>query len=164
MPGESSRQRTMAEKLDHLFRTIRPRAGDEFTYEEVARALRERGGATISATYVWQLRKGLRDNPTKRHLEALSEFFGVPPAYFLDDEVATQVDAELGLLVALRDAGVRQLAMRATGLSPESLASITNMVERVRKLEGLPEPTSTPEQPPPAGSGGGAQGGAESTR
>jgi transcriptional regulator with XRE-family HTH domain len=157
MPGESSRPGSLAEKLDHLFRAIRPRDGDEFTYEEVARALRERGGATISATYVWQLRKGLRDNPTKRHLEALSEFFGVPPAYFLDDEVATRVDAELGLLVALRDAGVRQLAMQAAGLSPESLASITTMVERVRRLEGLPEPTNAPEQPPPADSNGAAQ-------
>jgi hypothetical protein len=40
---------------------------------------------TDPATYLRQLRKGLRDNPTKRHLEALADFFGVAPIYFFDD-------------------------------------------------------------------------------
>lgn len=159
--GEKLRRKTLAEKLDHLFRTIRPRDGDEYTYEEVARALREQGGPTISATYVWQLRKGLRDNPTMRHLEALAAFFGVPEAYFIDDAVAGRVDAELELLVALRDAGVRALALRAFGLSPETLASLTQMVERVRKLEGLVDQQGAPEQPAPSVETGEAERGAD---
>ena len=89
---------------------------------------------TISATYVWQLRKGLRDNPTKNHIEALAGFFGVPPAYFFDEDTAAQIDAELELLAAIRDANVRSLALRAQGLSPESLDTIAEMIERVRKL------------------------------
>lgn len=129
--------RTLAEKLDHLFRTVRSPDGGEYTFEEVAASLRAQGGPTISATYVWQLRKGLRDNPTKRHLEALAHFFGVPPAYFFDEAAAERIDAELALLSAMRDASVRQIALRSVGLSSRSLNAITEMVERVRELEGL---------------------------
>lgn len=147
MPEVDRRSRgTLAEKIDHLFRTIRPRYGGEYSYEEVARALREKGGPTISAAYVWQLRKGMRDNPTKRHLEALADFFGVPTGYFLDDEIAARIDAELELLAALRDSGVRQLALRASGLSPENLRAIAQIVEQVRKLEGLADGPEVVEQ------------------
>jgi len=136
--GAPREQRSLAQKLDHLFATVRPAKG-EYTHEEVANAVRERGGPTISATYVWQLRKGLRDNPTKHHIEALAGFFGVPPAYFFDDAAAERIDAELDLLAAMRDSSVRQMALRASGLSEESLDTIAEMIERVRKLEGLPD-------------------------
>src|SRR5437762_3572598 len=130
----------LAGKVDRLFRTIHPRDRGEYSFEEVAEGLRARGGPTVSATYLWQLRKGLRDNPTKKHLEALADFFGVSPSYFFDEDAAKRIDAELDVLAALRDSPVRQLALRAIGLSPESLATIAEMVERVRQLEGLPEP------------------------
>jgi transcriptional regulator with XRE-family HTH domain len=131
---------TLAAKVDHLFSTVRPRTGNEYSFEEVAEAIRAKGGPTISATYLWQLRKGLRDNPTKRHLEALAGFFGVPAAYFFDDAEAERINAELALLSVLRDAPVRQIALRANGLSPKSLEAIAEMVDRVRELEGLPDP------------------------
>src|SRR3954471_14622646 len=111
---------TLAAKLNHLFGVVRPADGDEYTFDEVAESIRTQGGPTISATYLWQLRKGLRDNPTKRHLEALAGFFGVPPAYFFDNEAALRINAERDLLVALRDSPVRQLALRAFGLSSDS--------------------------------------------
>ncbi|SEP06505.1 helix-turn-helix domain-containing protein [Amycolatopsis saalfeldensis] len=131
---------TLAAKVDHLFSTVRPREGNEYSFEEVAEGIRAKGGPTISATYLWQLRKGLRDNPTKRHLEALAGFFGVPPAYFFDDAEAERINAELTLLSALRAAPVRQIALRANGLSSKSLEAIADMVDRVRQLEGLPDP------------------------
>ncbi|MET0233313.1 MAG: helix-turn-helix domain-containing protein [Kibdelosporangium sp.] len=136
-PGDGG---ALAAKVNHLFQTIHPREGGEYSFEEVADAIRTRGGPTISATYIWQLRKGLRDNPTKRHLEALAGFFGVPPAYFFDAEATERIDAELKLLSALRDNSVRQIALRANGLSPKSLDAIADMVDRVRELEGLPRP------------------------
>lgn len=128
---------SLAARLDRLFSVVRPPHKPEFSYEDVASAVREAGGPTISATYVWQLRTGVRDNPTVRHLEALASFFDVSPAYFLDDDVAARIDAELELLAALRRAGVRRLALRASDLSSASVESITSMVERVRQLEGL---------------------------
>ncbi|GIH64700.1 MULTISPECIES: helix-turn-helix domain-containing protein [Microbispora] len=141
---EPRAERTLADKLNHLFATVRPRGGGEYSLEDVAETIRQKGGPTISATYVWQLRKGIRDNPTKRHLEALADFFGVPPAYFFDDAATQRIDAELQLLSALRDASVRRIALRASGLSPKSLDAITDMVDRVRELEGLPE--TSPER------------------
>ncbi|MFD9698259.1 helix-turn-helix domain-containing protein [Lentzea sp. NPDC059081] len=130
---------SLAAKVDHLFRTVRPRAGREYSFDEVAETIKARGGPTISATYVWQLRRGLRDNPTKRHLEALAGFFGVPPAYFFDDAVTEMIDSELALLIALRDSSVRRMALRASGLSAKSLSALTAMVERAREIEGLSE-------------------------
>jgi transcriptional regulator with XRE-family HTH domain len=141
MPHDAA-ETTLAAKVNRLFSTVTPRGGGEYTFEEVAEAIRAKGGPTISATYLWQLRKGLRDNPTKRHLEALAGFFGVPPAYFFDTAEAERIDAELALLAALRDGPVRQIAMRANGLSAKSLEAIAEMVDRVRELEGLnPSPT-----------------------
>ena len=131
-------RRSLAEKIDHLFKTVHPAKG-EYTHQQVSDAIREAGGPTISATYLWQLRNGKRDNPTMRHLEALSSFFGVPPAYFFDDAVTERIDAELELLASLRDAAVRQVALRASGLSKESIGTIVDMIDRVRKLEGLPD-------------------------
>lgn len=135
--GAPQRQ-SLADKLDHLFATVHPAKG-EYTHQQVAEAIEAAGGPTISATYLWQLRNGKRDNPTMRHLEALSAFFGVPPTYFFDDDAAARIDAELELLASMRDASVRQLALRASGLSKDSLGALADMVDRVRKLEGLPD-------------------------
>ena len=123
---------TLAEKLEALFRAVHPR-GREYTHEEVARGAEALGGPTISATYVWQLRKGHRDNPTKRHLEALAGFFGVPPAYFFDEESAEQVAAELELLAALRDEDVRQVALRAANMTPGARAALRQLVDQMHE-------------------------------
>jgi transcriptional regulator with XRE-family HTH domain len=128
--------KTLAEKINHLFTVVHP-PGREYTHEQVATAIEESDGPTISATYLWQLRTGKRDNPTMRHLEALSGFFGVPPSYFFDEDTAARVDDQLELLVALRDDQVRQVAVLANGLSAETLETITTMLERARQLEGL---------------------------
>ncbi|GAA2273391.1 helix-turn-helix domain-containing protein [Streptomyces roseiscleroticus] len=141
---------TLAERLDRLFITVHPKGRGPYTYEEVASGIRRRGGPTISASYIWQLRTGAKDNPTKRHLEALSTFFGVKPAYFFDDEESEQIAAELDALAAMRDSGVRSVAMRASGLSDRSLKIISEFIERARELEGLAaaEKDSTSEENP----------------
>ena len=155
--------RSLAQKLDHLFRTRHPSGRRAYRLEEVAEAIRAGGGPTISANYLWLLRKGQRDNPTKHHLEALANFFGVSPACFFDESATTPDDAESR---ALRDGAVRQLALRASGLSPETLRVLMGLVERLRELEGLPDPGQAPARrrgrprrrttpPPPSAMGGG---------
>lgn len=129
---------SLAEKMQQLFDVVRPPEGDEYTHEEVASALRAAGGPTISATYVWQLRKGIRDNPTKHHIEALADFFGVAPSYFFDEDAGQRIDAELDLLVAVRDPAIRALALGANGLSPASLDAVRAIIDNARQLEGLP--------------------------
>jgi transcriptional regulator with XRE-family HTH domain len=128
---------SFAGKLNHLFETVHPAGRGPYSNEEVATLIRDQGGPTISATYIWLLRKGQRDNPTVKHVEALSGFFGVPPAYFFDDDTAAAVDAELEVLIAMKDLGVQKVALRAAGLSARSLESIAEIIDRVRELEGL---------------------------
>jgi len=128
--SDSDPQRSLAEKIDHLFRTVHPRDRGEFSHDEVAAAI-QRNGVSVSGSYLWLLRTGRRDNPTKRHIEALAKFFGVPPSYFFDDEEAARIDAELDFLMALRDVQVRQIALRARGLSPELQSTIQTLIEQV---------------------------------
>jgi transcriptional regulator with XRE-family HTH domain len=126
---------SLAEKIDALFRVVRRPDREAFTHEEVARACREATGESFSTTYLWQLRTGRRDNPTKRHLEALARFFQIPVAYFFDDEQGARISAELELLGALRDAGVRSVALRAVNLSPEGMGTISDMIDLIARRE-----------------------------
>jgi transcriptional regulator with XRE-family HTH domain len=139
---------SMAHKLDYLFRTVRPpgRQG-EYSYQEVAEGIRDLGIA-ISHTYVWQLRRGARANPTKRHLEGLAAFFGVPVSYFFDDAVANQIESELGLVRALRDSNVRSVALRIADLTPASVDTVKEIVDRIRQIEGLPDDPASDRHPP----------------
>ncbi|GIH70093.1 helix-turn-helix domain-containing protein [Sphaerimonospora thailandensis] len=128
---------SLAEKIDRLFEVVLRPDREQYRNEEVASACREATGESFSATYLWQLRNGRRTNPTKRHLEALAQFFQVPPAYFFDDEQSERIAEELELLGALRDNAVRQIALRAVTLSPEGLDTISDVIEAIRRREEL---------------------------
>ena len=130
-----ARESTLAGKIDRLFHVVRRPDREQYSNEQVARACREATGESFSTTYLWQLRTGRRDNPTKRHLEALAGFFGVPPAYFFDDEQSTKIAEELALLGALRDAGVRDVALRAVTLSADGLDTISDMIDAIARRE-----------------------------
>ncbi|MFE7115129.1 helix-turn-helix domain-containing protein [Streptomyces sp. NPDC057654] len=129
---------TLGQRLNRLFDVVHPADRGPFSNMEVAARLGESGGETVSATYLWQLRTGKRDNPTKRHLEALARFFGVPVAYFFDDDAAARIDQELATLRKMRDVRVEHIAMRTVGLSDRSMDAVVAMIDRVRELEGLP--------------------------
>ncbi|MEV0373306.1 helix-turn-helix domain-containing protein [Streptomyces sp. NPDC050636] len=128
---------SLADKINHLFRTVMPAGRGSYSTEEAAQAISAHG-ASISGSYIWLLRKGQRDNPTLRHLAALAEFFGVPPAYFFDDDVTARVNTQLELATALRNTRVRSLALRADGLSPASLDALLTMVNEARRIQNLP--------------------------
>jgi transcriptional regulator with XRE-family HTH domain len=135
---ESSEPKTLAAKLDYLFRVVHPKGRAEYTYREVAQAINDADSSTtISASYIWQLRRGEKDNPTIRHIEAMARFFGVPPSYFLDEQAAADITAQLELLASMRDNDVREIALRASDLSPAALKMIKNLIEDTRRIEGL---------------------------
>jgi ESX-1-secreted protein regulator len=139
--GKVPTRKTLASKIDHLLKTVHPADRGPYTYAEIERELRGLGGPSISGSYLWQLHKGERDNPTKKHLEALASFFGVPPAYFFDDTLADHVEAELADLVVLRDAGVRNLAKRAAGLPPQGREAVRQMIEALHEMESQARPS-----------------------
>lgn len=133
--GDTKPPVTLAGKIDRLFQLIRTSDGAQHTNNEVAAACREATGESFSTTYLWQLRTGRRDNPTKRHLEALATFFDVPIAYFFDDDKGKQIQVELELLGALRNAEVCNVALRAVNLSPEGLGTINDIIDTIIKRE-----------------------------
>lgn len=130
-PGE------FGERLNRLFAMVHPPGRGPYTNQEVARLLRERGGPGLSHVYLWQLRTGQRDNPTRRHLQVLADFFGVPVAYFFDAETAAKVGTELELIRELRERGVQRVAFRMVGLSPQGIEEILAVIDRVCEQEGL---------------------------
>jgi transcriptional regulator with XRE-family HTH domain len=125
---------SLAQRIDMLFKTVRPK-GREYTYDEVAQACSASAG-TFSKTYVWQLRTGQRDNPTKRHLEALAGFFGVPVAFFFDDEMAKRINSQLELAVALRDGAVRDIALRTMSMDEATRRSVAQIVREISNIHG----------------------------
>jgi transcriptional regulator with XRE-family HTH domain len=131
-------RRTLAQKLDHLFEAATPKDQKAPSHEDVATAINIAAGErAISGTYIWQLRTGRKTNPTKKHLEALARYFGVSPAYFLDNDEAQRIDEQLALLQALKESDVRNIALRAHGLSDSSRQTLAGVVSHLRKLEGL---------------------------
>ncbi|WP_019632533.1 helix-turn-helix domain-containing protein [Actinomadura atramentaria] len=131
----------LARRLEYLFQTKRADSGKPYTHVQVADAINAAAGdKIISQAYINQLRRGVKTNPTRRHLAALADFFGVSVLYFFDGDPATdhegpRDEAEL----ALQDEAVKNVAMRAAGLSPETLRMIQDMIDRARTLEGLQE-------------------------
>ena len=129
---------TFAEKLDFLFRTHPRPDGRESSTRQVAAWIQAERAHAVSPAYIWQLRTGERDNPTKRHIEDLAAFFSVSPQYFFAEDATERAQAELALVAALQQQpAVRHLALRSLGISTESLQAISETIERVRALEGL---------------------------
>lgn len=127
-----------AQRLDHLFRTVHPKDRGPYTPADAAEAINaEAGERMVSGTYLWLLRTGQRDNPTMKHLLAIARFFGVPPTYFFPDDAAQHDAVPADLVAALSDDKVREMALRAAGLSDRSLEAITGMIDNARAVEGL---------------------------
>ncbi|PJE03600.1 MAG: XRE family transcriptional regulator [Mycobacterium sp.] len=135
---ETAQPSELSIKLNKLFETMRKPSQPALSNAAAAEAITRQTGVSISSAYLWQLRQGMKTNPTVAHLRAIAEFFGVTPSYLIDPGIDPKIDEQLNLLAALRDAGVRDLAMRASGLTPQAISSLRAMVDHARQLEQLP--------------------------
>ena len=127
---------TLASKVDYLFRRMHPEERGPYSLQEAATAIKELTGEKISHNTLWKLRTGKHDNPTKRVLEALAAFFGVPPSYFFDDEVFKAVEEQIELLTMLRETRVRGAHLRSfLRLSPEAQQMVGELIESTARLE-----------------------------
>jgi thiamine monophosphate synthase len=70
-------------------------------------------------------------------MAALANFFRIKAAYFTDDEYYEKLEKELAWLATMRDEGVRRIAVRAVGLSPEAQQDIVQRVDELRRKEHL---------------------------
>ncbi|GAB7065888.1 XRE family transcriptional regulator [Mycolicibacterium sp. GF69] len=143
--SESAELSELSIKLNKLFDTMRKPSDPPLSNAAAAEAITRKTGVSISSAYLWQLRTGVKTNPTVTHLRAIAQFFGVAPSYLVDPGIDPDIDAQLNLLQAMRDAGVRDLAMRASGLTPQALNSLRAMVDHARQLEQLPPVQATGE-------------------
>ncbi len=133
----STPRRTLAEKLNHLFAVVRPPGESrEWTGKEVVAAVTA-AGTDLSASHLSELRRGLKTNPTVRVLQGLANFFEVRVAYLLDDPNAVEdVEVELELRSAMRDAQVQDVALRAAGLSPQQRRAATRLLADIIREHG----------------------------
>ncbi|WP_055563546.1 helix-turn-helix transcriptional regulator [Streptomyces atriruber] len=128
----------LAERLNSLFRKSRPE-GRQWTNDEVAAKIREtRPGVRVSGAYLSALRTGKRTSPSSELLTALANFFGVSAAYFFDSQYSDRVDTQLAVLEQLQQTEVKGIAMRAAGLSADSLQTVKAVLDEIRRLQGLP--------------------------
>ncbi|QLH19368.1 hypothetical protein [Streptomyces sp. Rer75] len=130
--------RKFDQRLNELIQAIYPDERHRPGYARLAKEIRDTTGGTISGTYLWELATGKKRNITLEQLDVLAQFFGVPPEYFLNEEVSELVRAQLGLATALRDIKIRNLALRAEGLSSASLDALLTMVNEARRVQELP--------------------------
>jgi transcriptional regulator with XRE-family HTH domain len=128
----------LGRKINHLVATLYPDESSRPGFGKLAQQIRERTNSSFSSTYLWELATGKKNNLTQSTLSTLAEFFGVPQEYFLNDEVAARVDAQLELAQSLRNRKVRSIALRAEGLSDGTLDSILAILDQARKIEKLP--------------------------
>ncbi|ANP52046.1 hypothetical protein AVL59_22920 [Streptomyces griseochromogenes] len=137
--GNGGRTNTFMGRLNRLFETVHPSGRGPWSNAEVARSL------GLSETYIGYLRKGVRDNPTLAHMQALADFFGVPVAYFVDDEQGEEVRQDLELLSKLKDVGVRQIALRTIAdMSESNVESILPVLQRLAETQA--ENQATPRR------------------
>jgi transcriptional regulator with XRE-family HTH domain len=133
-PGPPEGQ--FAARLNLLFDAVRRPDGKQYSPQQVADAINEAAGHKfISGTYIWQLRDKRRDNPTFRHIMALSLFFGVPASYFFEQEGQTQEALPAEVSAALQNDKIREITLRTIGMSERSLETISGMIDSVRALD-----------------------------
>ena len=130
---------TLAAKLEALIHEHYASQGGKIPgTAAIAKAIRERTGLRISTGTLHKLRTGQSEVPTGDRLQALAEFFGRPMAFFLDREAS---NADMDLAVALRDRGVRAIALRSADLSEKSRKAILDMIDRAREIERIDTPS-----------------------
>lgn len=127
----------LADKLNHLFATVpAPTKSGLYSNESAAQALAGLG-VKVSGVHISHLRSARRNNPSARLLAALAELLGVPIGYFFDNTAEERINAELSTLSALRDSRVKNLILRAQGVSAENMTHLEGILDQIRLLEGL---------------------------
>ncbi|MBT2528507.1 hypothetical protein J7E91_24605 [Streptomyces sp. ISL-99] len=139
----------LGRRIEYLFVYVQP-LGRRFTLQEVVDGIKKAAGPNdpkLSVGRLWALAKGKATNPTVGTLRVLGDFFGVPLAYFIDDEVEARVSAQLALIAAMRANDVRSVALRAATvatMSAQGVEAVRSLVEQGGALESDAAGGATP--------------------
>ena len=136
--GQPERPQTFAEKLTRLLNVMHPPGKPPMSDRTLARRITDQGGA-ISAGYVAELRTGRKTNPTLDHVRQIAAAFGIRPGYFLDEQVAEQVDRELDKLERRhRTDRLQELAASTASLDATDRELLAGLVEKELAKESIP--------------------------
>ncbi|MEN8652556.1 hypothetical protein ABCR94_18615 [Streptomyces sp. 21So2-11] len=139
-PQEEPDVGSFAERLDFLCSND-PRG--PFTNPTVVKMLEKQGLPSFSNTYMWQLRTGRADNPTKKHMDALAALFGVPEDYWSSRATAQVINRLIARLNGFKGNGAtpeqlqRQLVSftkrMSEGAAPEALVAQLDELARMNQ-------------------------------
>ena len=123
----------LAARIETLFRLrLRP-DGAPWSLRQVSAAAKTRG-VTLSVGFIHDLRRGMKDNPSKQQLECLAEIFNVRPGYFFDDDdTLAAVNERLEMLGAFEDEQSSQIALRARNLTPHDYQMVTALIDQATR-------------------------------
>lgn len=113
---------TFATRFERLFNSVKREDGAPHTKAEVASAI------GVSRGYVYDLLNG-KSEPSHGLVIKIVDFFGVELEYFNNSERGAELNRQHELLAKLGDNNVRQLAARASQLSPERLRSVMEYID-----------------------------------
>ncbi|WP_432522991.1 helix-turn-helix domain-containing protein [Kineococcus sp. SYSU DK006] len=118
---------SIAARLEYLFRVVHPQGRGPLTAQEVADKTLE-NGHPVTASYITQLRRGSKSNPTVDSLRALAEVFNVPVGYFFGE-----VGEDAGRSSEVRPGPASSLDEGAREASEDTLETLT-LAERINRL------------------------------
>lgn len=108
--------------LDQLVRLKKHDDGRPYKVSEIADEI------GISKGHFYALIKGSHE-PSLRVAQQTAAYFGVELEYFGTGERAREIQNQYALLARLSEEGIRDIAFRASALSPEVLPSVLDFIE-----------------------------------
>lgn len=100
---------SVAARINELFDVMHPAGEPQRTNSDIAQQVARRSGASFTEEDLRLLRSGASHSVPARQLSALAECFGVASSYLVAAEGNADVAAQLRLLKAMRDQGVRDI-------------------------------------------------------
>jgi transcriptional regulator with XRE-family HTH domain len=143
--------RTLADKVNWLISTECPAGRGPYSDTEVAALIRTATGEPVTGTAISKLRSGQAANPHKRLIDAMAQFFKVPPGFFFDDyggDPAGLTPEQAETLALIRAAGITtadlrvllELNPRAWQLLLDFVTTVARDQDRHRDAPGEPAP------------------------
>ncbi|GAB3469686.1 helix-turn-helix transcriptional regulator [Kineococcus endophyticus] len=123
-----------ADRLNKLFDTMRHPSGREYSLKEIADGTARVGPTAVTHQHLSRLRSGASRNPGLDQVKAIANVFGVSPKYFVGEEQSAQLESEMNFLTMMRDRKLSNTFLRASRLTPEGLAVVTDLIASMEKI------------------------------
>lgn len=133
--GGGRRNTLVLQRLKYLFENHSlSESGAPLTGREIS--LRAKTlGYDLSTSYVLSLRNGDRTNPSLEALEALAAVFSVDMSYFFTDTKIDEIQADSAVSAAMRNGNVREIALNAARMTPETQQTLANIARELGRLD-----------------------------